>query len=146
MFRTLPAGDSRLSPPDTQALHRILRLSRSEVDRYIPLQERQWDAMRWIPISGKYCVSGALMSGGRKQDLSIGHNLKALRRKAKLSQREASARPSPDAGKPNLPGGSVFVYPKRPVSTLRARRAMTSTMTGRTIFSPSFRAKPEPTN
>jgi transcriptional regulator with XRE-family HTH domain len=32
------------------------------------------------------------MSSGRKQDFSIGHNLKALRRKAKLSQREASAR------------------------------------------------------
>lgn len=31
------------------------------------------------------------MSNGLKQDISIGHNLKALRRKAKLSQREASA-------------------------------------------------------
>lgn len=32
------------------------------------------------------------MSNGLKQDISIGPNLKALRRKAGLSQREASAR------------------------------------------------------
>ncbi|MCI8331345.1 MAG: helix-turn-helix domain-containing protein [Clostridiales bacterium] len=31
------------------------------------------------------------MSNGLKQDLSIGQNLKALRKKAKLSQREAAA-------------------------------------------------------
>lgn len=31
------------------------------------------------------------MSNGLKQDISIGLNLKALRKKAKLSQREASA-------------------------------------------------------
>jgi len=31
------------------------------------------------------------MSNGLKQDVSIGHNLKSLRRKAKLSQREAAA-------------------------------------------------------
>lgn len=31
------------------------------------------------------------MSNGLKQDISIGQNLKALRKKAKLSQREASA-------------------------------------------------------
>ncbi|WP_313560268.1 helix-turn-helix domain-containing protein [Ruminiclostridium cellobioparum] len=31
------------------------------------------------------------MSNGLKQDISIGHNLKCLRRKANLSQREASA-------------------------------------------------------
>lgn len=31
------------------------------------------------------------MSNGLKQDISIGQNLKSLRRKAKLTQREASA-------------------------------------------------------
>lgn len=31
------------------------------------------------------------MSNGLKQDISIGQNLKSLRKKAKLSQREASA-------------------------------------------------------
>lgn len=31
------------------------------------------------------------MSNGLKQDISIGQNLKALRKKVKLSQREASA-------------------------------------------------------
>lgn len=31
------------------------------------------------------------MSNGLKQDISIGHNLKTLRKRAKLSQREASA-------------------------------------------------------
>ncbi len=31
------------------------------------------------------------MANGLKQDISIGQNLKALRKKAKLSQREASA-------------------------------------------------------
>ncbi len=31
------------------------------------------------------------MSNGFKQDIFIGHNLKSLRRKAKLTQREASA-------------------------------------------------------
>jgi len=42
-------------------------------------------------LSRKNMFREAAMSNGLKQDISIGHNLKALRKKVKLSQREASA-------------------------------------------------------